>query len=255
MCAFSADELLFACGDAGLRALSLHTGQLAARESTALQNVWQVAFDAHTDTLLLFVRPPNAGNCQLVSLRRNASEWLEVQRLNTSIPYPTVHMAVCDSHVLIGGEGMKTLYVFDVSAAHTLSDAGFVVYKSAIYGLACTRSDGDTLVATSNSTGLSLQRIASLPLRFEHIATIVNVTGLTGGKRLLFRGELLLIFDRNFVPNKDAIVSLRATDNALTERRVLLDPQPLVFLTAWTLAGDQLVLSDSDSNLLVYKFV
>ena len=30
MCALSADEVLLACGAAGLRAVSLHTGQLAA---------------------------------------------------------------------------------------------------------------------------------------------------------------------------------------------------------------------------------
>ena len=39
VCALSTDELLLAYGDAGLRALSLHTGQLAAREPTALQYV------------------------------------------------------------------------------------------------------------------------------------------------------------------------------------------------------------------------
>ena len=69
------------------------------------------------------------------------------------------------------------------------------------------------------------------------------------------RRELLLIFDWNGANEKHAIESFRATDNALTERRVLLDPQPFVFWTAWTLAGDQLVLSDWYSNLLVYNFV
>ena len=85
LCALSAEELLLAFGDTGLSALSLFTGQLAARDPTALQNVWRVAFDAHTDTLLLLVRPPKANYWQLVSLRRNASEWLEVQRLSISL--------------------------------------------------------------------------------------------------------------------------------------------------------------------------
>ena len=66
LCAVSADELLFACDAAGLRALSLHIGQLAAREPTDLRDVYRVTFDAHTDTLLL-VRSPNADNMQLVS--------------------------------------------------------------------------------------------------------------------------------------------------------------------------------------------
>ena len=86
LCALSAEELLLACGAEGLRALSLDTGQLAARRPTAMQyDVRRVAFDARTDTLLLLVWPPNAGYIRLVSLRRYANEWLEVQNLSTSI--------------------------------------------------------------------------------------------------------------------------------------------------------------------------
>ena len=36
MCALSADEVLLACGDAGLRAVSLHNSQLAAYEPNAI---------------------------------------------------------------------------------------------------------------------------------------------------------------------------------------------------------------------------
>ena len=259
LCALSADELLLACGTAGLRSLSLHTGMLAARDPTALQNVRRVAFDAHTDTLLLLVQPPIANYWQLVSLRRNASEWLEVQRLNISLPladiYSSIDIEVCDSRVMLGGGVMKTLYVFDVSAAHTLRYAGSEVHQqNAIHRFACTRRDNDTLVATLHSTGVSLQRLAS-PLRLERMVTSVEVTCWLWVSRLLFRGELLLIFDWKHAPNKDAIVSLRATDNALTERRVLLDDKDFNQVTAWTLAGDQLVISDSHSNLLVYHFV
>ena len=52
-CALSADKLLLTVGTAGLRALSLHCGQLASWEPTALRDVWRVAFDANTNTLLL----------------------------------------------------------------------------------------------------------------------------------------------------------------------------------------------------------
>ena len=255
MCALSADELLLACGAAGLRALSLHTGQLVAREPTALRDdVWRVAFDAHTDTLLLVVMAAN--NWQLVSLRdRNASEWLEVQRLNTSISYSqlTVDLAVCDSRVLLGGIGGSTLYVFDVSAEHNLRDAGSVQLQtaSAIYGVACTRRDNDTLVAFSHASSVSLQRLASLPLRLEPLASV----DFTAPRRLLFRGDLLLVADWNDTAGKHAIVSFRATDNALTERRVLLDAQRSVNVRAWTLAGDQLVLTDwMSDDLHVYDF-
>ena len=121
MCALSADEVLLACGPAGLRAVTLHTAQ----HSTAIRdNVWRVAFDAHTDTLLLLVWAPTGNYYQLVSLRRNSNEWLEVQRCHTvfmqRLPinfHNWLIFAVCDSRVLLGIEGWGRLYVFDVSCA------------------------------------------------------------------------------------------------------------------------------------------
>ena len=89
----------------------------------------------------------------------------------------------------------------------TLNDAGSVFNQSAFNAVACTRRDKDTLVASSYAIVVSLQRLASLPLRLERIATSV-ITGLTGAKWFLFRRELLLIFDWNGAPNKAAIVSL-----------------------------------------------
>ena len=103
LCALSADELLFTCGDGSLRALSLqwlHTGQLVAREPTALSNVRRVAFDTRTDTLILLAE--SEYNWQLVSLHRDANEWREVQRLNVRLlGNPDSNqwvfvMAVCD---------------------------------------------------------------------------------------------------------------------------------------------------------------
>ena len=251
MCALSADEVLLAFGPAGLRAVSLHTAQLAAHEPTALKNVYRVAFDAHTDTLLLLVRAPTGDDYyQLVSLRRNASEWLEVQRLSTRIHYNLFHIfnfAVCDSRVLLGDAGGNTMYVFDVSAEHTLRDAGNVTLQSKTYAVACTRRDGVTLVAFSHDTSVSLLRHTSLPLRLVPLASV----SLTAPHRLLFREDLLLVSDWNKANRTGAIVSFRASDNELTERRVLLDAQAGVSVNAWAFAGDRLVLQNWNSNDLV----
>ena len=264
LCALSADELLLAMGAKGLRALSLHTGQLAAHEPIALRDeVIRVAFDSNTDTLLLFVKARKTNNYQIMSLRRNASEWLEVQRLNTKLfnHFTTIYMyiAMCDSRVmlLVGNKQLYTLYEFDVSAEHILRNAGSVTLETATYDLACTRRDNDTLVAFSHDTSVSLQRLTSLPLRLEPLASV----NLTDPWRLLFRGDLLLVNVWNHAANKYAIVSFRATGNALTEPRVLLDAQRSDrYVGAWAFAGDRLVVSElnrtdeTQRDLLVYDF-
>ena len=66
--------------------------------------------------------------------------------------------------------------------------------------------------------------------------------GFTDTRRLLFFGDLLIVADKT-----GAIVSVRASDKTLTEK-VLLDAQASVSEGAWTLAGDRLVLSDSNLN-------
>ena len=181
MCALSADEVLLACGAAGLRAVSLQNAQLAAYEPTALQNVNRVGFDTHTDTLLLLVKIPTSANHQLVSLRHNASEWLEVQRLGTrthSLSF--VSFAVCDSRVLLVER--ETMYVFDVRAERILRDAGSVPLQSGIYDVSCTLRDGVTLVALSPETSVSLLRLTSLPLRLEPLASVsLTAQALTAG--------------------------------------------------------------------------
>ena len=266
MYALSADEVLLACGYAGVRALSLHTTQLAAHDPTAIRHVYRAAFEAHTDTLLLFVKSPTDEYSQLVSLRRNASEWLEVQRLKTSLQAYTQYksgklgfnrrasISVCDSRVLLFERGGNTLYVFDVNAEHTLHYAGYVTQQTAMYGLVCTRRVNDTLVAFSHErTSVSLHRLASLPLRLEPLSRV----DLTDPHPfLLFRGDLLLVVDFNSHTDLTDIVSLRVSGNALTERRVLLDAQAGVHVAFWALAGDRLVLWDGKSkDLLVYAFI
>ena len=257
LCALSAGELLFACGDESVSALSLHTGQLVERAPTALSNVWRVAFDSSTDTLILLAE--STYNWQLVSLCREASEWREVQRLNTSLRCnryrDTVVMAVCDSRVLLAGVRERTLYEFDVSAAHNLSAAGSVANQSAIFGLTCTRRDNDTLVAIAHWDSVSLQRLVTGPLRLEQIATSLGVyphqlapNPFGVPQPMLFRGELLVVADFKH----DAIVSFRATNSALTEWRVLRYDS--FAIRHWTLAGHRLVLADWGSNLHVYDF-
>ena len=247
LCALSADEVLLACGAEGLLSVSLHTAQLAAHEFSAIRDfVREVAFDAHTDTLLLLVWAPRAGDYyQLVSLRRNSSEWLEVQRLDIKIQHSStlLNFAVCDSRVLLGR--WNTLYVFDVSAEHTLRDAGSVTLQSQAYTIACTRLDGVTLVAFSHDTSVSLLRLTSLPLRLVPLASVS--LNFTHPNHLLFREDLLLVADWD-----SSIVSFRASYNAHTERRVLLDG---VSIGAWALASDRLVLWDLHSTeLRVYAF-
>ena len=134
-------------------------------------------------------------------------------------------MVACNSHVLLT-EGENTLYVFDVSAGHNLRDAGSLPQQTAIKALACACSDDETLVAFAKADSVSLHRLTSGPLRLEPLATSVN---LKYPDRLLFCGELLLVADRNrATTGSHAIVSFRATGNALTERRVLLDDQDSV---------------------------
>ena len=85
MHALSAEELLLVCGNGTMRVLrsvSLRTG-LFTGNATAIRGVYKVAFDANTNTLLLAVLPPEDRRGQLVSLRRNGNEWLEMQRSTT----------------------------------------------------------------------------------------------------------------------------------------------------------------------------
>ena len=262
MCALSAGEVLLAFGAAGLFALTLHTEQLAAFEPTVIQyDVYRVAFDAHTDTLLLLVLPPPPANSNLsnntdfsmlwlVSLRRNGSEWLEVHRLNTNLSDYNVKVAACDSRVLLGKSGGDTLNVFEVSVAHSLRALASVTMQNEFNTFACTNRDGDTLVALSHETWVSVQPLASLPQSHVPLASV----DFTDSDGLLFRGDLMLVADWNSDTDTHAIVSLRASGNALKEWQVLLDAETSVWVWAWALAGDKLVLYDHVSgDLLIYK--
>ena len=263
VCALSADELLFSCGRKGLHALSLRTGLRTALHSTAHGNdVRKVAFDTRTGTLTLLARNDSVNNWLLVSLRRNASEWLEVQRFETILSKNESNfvMAVCDSRVLLSLSGRQDqrMYVFNVSATHTLHQVGQVDMPDPIWSLACTRRAADTLVAVGHSGSVSLQRLTSIPLRFEPIQNATSKNRGTWSQRLLFRGELLLAthyeikYEGEWYTIKVFIVSFRATYTALTARRVLFDAGSF-WVSDWTVVGDQLVTAKSN-KLLVYDF-
>ena len=211
-----------------------------------------VAFDAHTVTLLILVTAAN--KLQLVSLRRNASEWLDAAPHHIS--YHKINdMVACNSHVLLtGGENQGTLFVFDVNVAppHTLRDAGSLPQQTAIYALACTRA------TTKRSSHLQKQtQCLCTGSRHAHSSSspIVDLIWVYPN-RLLFRGELLLVADMNSaITGSHTIVSFRATGNALTEQRVLLDDQDSVVGRAWLdSAGDRrLVLAEWKSESVYRK--
>ena len=118
MCALSDDEIMFAVDNAAPHVLSLHTAQwrpLASRDPVDIRNVYKVAFDAHTDTLLFLMK--DANEYKLVTLCRNtsnASEWLQVESISTNISVISIAppvIAMCDSRVLLVELRRATVYV------------------------------------------------------------------------------------------------------------------------------------------------
>ena len=142
------------------------------------------------------------------------------------------------------------MYVFDVGREHTLHDAGKFTLKKRFYDVACTRRGDDTLVAFANShrSRVALKRLVSQQrLRLKRLAKV----DITEPLWLLFRGDLLLVADWNSTTKTHTIVSFRASGNALTERRVLLEDRFHEF--RWALAGERHVIA-SLNELLVYEF-
>ena len=64
--------------------------------------------------------------CHCIATRASGSKC----RNSTPVFDLSVDMAVCDSRVLLGRGGTNTLYVFDVSAAHILREAGSELLQS-----------------------------------------------------------------------------------------------------------------------------
>ena len=186
----SEDELQLVMGNRQrvLRTLSLHTGQLIARELTSLQvneRVMGVAYHSVTDTLLLFVQRDNYGTLHLMSFRRDTNGWLEVHQIATEIAGSVIgrglDITVCNSRVLLGDKHGGKLHVFDVNAEHRLSYA----YNVPLLGSytwfnthTCTLRGNDTLVAFNHGghSKVSFQLLVSI--------------STYGGRKLLAGGSI-----------------------------------------------------------------
>ena len=250
LCALSDDVVLLACGEAGLRAVSLNNSQLSPQFNLYKMRgieVNGVALDERTDTLLLvevssFVKTMY---WELVSLRRDRTGWTEVTRLATDIPRGAIFdIAVCDSRVLIRVRGETNrngpLHVFNVSANHSVSAAGCVQMKQQkygrSYGLACARRGNNTYpyIAFTRDSSVSLHWLVSQPLSFEHIMSFK----LKRPIRLLFHGGLVLVADWNSNLQSQDIVSLRVSAIGLTDKRVLLGAEADIQVGTWAFAGN-----------------
>ena len=76
------------------------------------------------------------------------------------------NIAVSESRVILGERGVQqqVLFVFDVGSDHNVRAAGSVALKMRFQGIAFTFLDDVTLVAFSQETSLSLQRLESMRL-------------------------------------------------------------------------------------------
>ena len=166
---------------------------------------------------------------------------------------------MCDSRVLLGRSEDKygTLYVFNVSAQHTLSDAGIVNGTSAFNTVACTRLDNDTFVAFAHNSSaeVTVQRFVSWTMRLEPLARLKPLERNDDlfARILEFRGDELLVVrgKRDLFMTK--FVSLRVYGRLTELQPALLTRTDHVIWSTSTFACNRLVLWDSLSqHLLVY---
>ena len=268
MCSISDDAIVIACHSKGLRAVSLHTASLSPDVCT-LTNVVRVAFDVKTDTILLIVSEeksafwlgPQITIYWLLSLRRDASQWVEVQRLRCEpTEFCVGDLVACNTRVLLAERDFHNrLYAFAVSAEHSIRSVGTVRVDNDFEQFAATRLDADTLVAFAHYSVLNKVRnsvslqLLDAELRLEPLARFA----LSGSPyHLLFCGELLLVEDFNKDTRTSEIVSLNTSGGQLTSREVILKSNANVNVKMWCLAGNQLVICDGSSkgDLLVYAF-
>ena len=173
----------------------------------------------------------------------------------TNLAVPII--AVCNSHMLVVRyfQGDQ-LYVYNVSAEHSVRYEGNVFLKQQNWtGLACKSIGDDTYVALSlyYSSLVTLHRLVWPSLTLDPIAKITFNKPMW----LLFLKDMLLLSSWNSTTKSDAIVSIRASGGARSEKRVLLTAaaEPRIDVAAWALAGDRLVLSDDKTrDLLIYAF-
>lgn len=207
------DVVLVACGTDGLRGLSLRSTQITPQDPSPIKEVYGVAFDAATDTLLLAVMEWKSNSSlfdkianffemtfaskllYLTSLRRGADGWSEVQRVPTEITcsFRTVlwvglSVAFGSRVLLGGGENRDKLYTFDLSADHKLGPVKTLAVVKKFRQFTCTREGSENLVAFShNDDSIALHRLTALQLE-----TLASVQ-LTELPKLLFVGRLLIV--------------------------------------------------------------
>ena len=156
--------------------------------------------------------------------------------------------------------GDGTLHVYNVSVDHFVSAEGSVFFRQQNWGrLACTRNGNDTYIAFTRPElhQVTLHRLEWTPTPSHEAHDLFTGIYVDYPNQILFRGDLLLVNDWNSHNNSQAIVSFRASDGALSEKRVLLASaaKDLIEVAAWDLAGDRLVLWDKNSrDLLIYAF-
>lgn len=262
LCALPDDTIGIACGSGGLRAIQLNSPCLTPHSLYERNDVWRVAFDKDTETLLLALWEVENDICRLVSLRLEANEWVEVQRSNTRMkPCILCDLVVCETRVLLIKSGIWRLHAFDVSAEHDFSRVGSVDVGDACLNFACTRLHPNSfrLVALAHSGKVSLRRLEPLdlsrlePLRLQQLKSI----GFTDPRHRLFYGHMLLVADYHNDTRSSEVVSLLTSGKTvMRNRRVLLESNANVEVDEWCFAGNRLVLRDrkSDGNLLVYAF-
>ena len=276
LCALSDDIVLFACGTDGLRGLSLKRSKLIPNDISTIKEVYGVAFDLATDTLLLaivewksdpsffekvanFLEMPFSSTRRtlwLTSLQRGTDGWTEVERVQTDLTCFVGKImwvgisTMSGSRVLLGGgENRDRLYSIQVSPDHRLHRIGSVDLENKVNQFACTREGVDTLVAFSHTNcAVSLHRLAALQL--EPLARVQ----LSAPSRLLFLGRLLLVADWNKKTETHNIVSFATTGGKLTGKRQLIEAtKASALVDEWCVAGIRLVVRDGNSNdLLLY---
>ena len=240
---FDDDMLFFADGDEGMRAFSLMSGQLLPHDPCQLKPVYKIAFHAPTDTLVLVI-----DHFWLASLRRNvptSDEWLEVDR--TQLPPNLIvnEMSLCGSRVLIGCWCGDELYAYEVIAEHHLRRVGTIPLPKQILRFAVTHLDGDTLVALSHGTSVSLHLLDDTVPTNLRLKRLYHVA-LDGPVFLLFHHNMLLIADSNQHTGTHAIVQFRASGRQLAppQGQVLLDAKDSFNVCEFCVAGERLVICD-----------
>lgn len=247
------------------RAISLLDGEF--HTPCELDGVLHVVLDVRTNTLLLLVQPSaDDGDSNefwtLVSLRREGNTWVQCQRRRTEFRVDAARcfydLLASESRVLLGMSGTPDVYLFELSAEHSLRPLGSAAMEEAYYYMAFTRLGTDFLVASSHRNAVSLRRVVEqvaplepLQLQLETLSRIE----LTHPTNLLFcrDGLLVAVTDEDC----DAIVCLDVTGGRFAHKRQLLSSNSNVQVSTWCMAGDKLVVYngiDDSSVLLVFAF-